>query len=156
MAFKGRPSVRPTILSFGDTPSEPQAPPTCPKELDAAGKKKWRELVKEMVGFGSLMKIDRDLMRLYCEAHSQYESAMDCMKKSGGPILKSKTTGGMFRNPFMEVANHASREMQRLSKLLGLDKHSQKRLGITPKVAKSGVKTRDRSAGPPPPAARDA
>lgn len=102
--------------------------PQCPEELDDVAKKKWKELVKLMTAMNLITKADRDLMELYCVAYSRRHEA-EAMLKKFGPILKSKQ-GGLYRSPYLDVANHASKDLQKLSRLLGLDAISRKKLGI--------------------------
>jgi P27 family predicted phage terminase small subunit len=102
--------------------------PTCPEELDEVGKAKWKEIVKLLTAMEQITKADRDMMELYCAAYSRRYAA-EAMLKQFGPILKSKQ-GGVYRSPYLDVANHASKEMQKLSRMLGFDAMSRKKLGI--------------------------
>ena len=122
--------------------------PACPRDLDAVAKKKWRELVRLLSAMDLLTKADRDLMELYCVAYSRRQSAQAMLTKFG-EILKSKQ-GGLYRSPYLDVVNHASKEMQKLARLLGLDPLTRKKLGVA-NTRKSTVAVRDRSIGPPPP-----
>jgi len=127
--------------------------PTCPSDLDAATKKKWRELVKLLAETGMLRKVDRDVLALYCTAYSRWREAEKFVAKLGHLIKGSN--GGFYLNPSLAVANRAMEQMRKFGKLLGLDPASRKALGMkaTPKV--NGVQARDRSKGPPPPKPRD-
>jgi P27 family predicted phage terminase small subunit len=122
--------------------------PKCPSDLDDMAKTKWKELVKLLRAMGLLTKADQDLMELYCIAYSRRQSAQAMLRKFG-EILRSKQ-GGLYRSPYLDVANHASKEMQKLAKSLGLDPLSRKKLGI-PNAQHRRVASRDRSKGPPPP-----
>ena len=122
--------------------------PKCPADLDAVAKRKWKEVIKLLTAMDLLSKADKDMIELYCNAYSRYQSAQAMVKKFG-EILKSKQ-GGLYRSPYLDVANHASKEMQKLARSLGLDPLSRKKLGVVT-TKTTGVSSRDRNAGPPPP-----
>ena len=71
MAARGRPpgSPRRGKSSPGVGPSSALiGAPTCPKELDEVGKKKWKELVMFLTAMELITKADRDMLGLYCAA----------------------------------------------------------------------------------------
>ena len=153
MASRGRPSGNDLSRFFADSDarcgvSTIGGAPQCPKELDEVGKKKWKELVNLLTAMDLITKADRDMMELYCNAYSRRHAA-EAMLRKFGEILKSKQ-GGLYRSPYLDVSNHAAKEMQKLARSLGLDAMSRKKLGIrttrSPRIA-----VRDRSKGPPPP-----
>jgi P27 family predicted phage terminase small subunit len=122
--------------------------PQCPKDLDKVAKKKWKELIRLLRAMDLLTKADGDLIELYCLAYSRRQAAQATLRKFG-VILNSKQ-GGLYRSPFLDVVNQASKEMQKLAKSLGLDPMSRKKLGIVT-WRFGGVPSRDRNDGPPPP-----
>ena len=141
MATRGRP---PGSSRRGEFSSALIGAPTCPESLDEVGKKKWQEFVEQKMSMGLLRKADADMMELYCAAYSRRLEA-EAKLKQFGPILKSKQ-GGLYRSPYLDVAIQASNEMQKLSRMLGLNAMSQKKLGIRiPKVPKSPSSTVARS-----------
>ena len=81
-----------------------------------------------LTAMGIITKADKDLMELYRIAYSRRQAAQAMLRKFG-EILKSKQ-GGLYRSPYLDVVNHASKEMQKLTKSLGLDPMSRKKLGI--------------------------
>jgi P27 family predicted phage terminase small subunit len=139
---------KPLSIKFGKKESTFATAPTCPRELDAVGKKKWRELVKLLEEMKLITRADRDMMELYCAAYSRRKTA-EAMLKKFGEVLKSKQ-GGLYRSPYLDVANHASKEMQKLAKGLGLDPMSRKKLGVT-RFKSEGVAKRDRTVSSLPP-----
>ncbi len=139
---------RPLSIKFGKKPSTFATAPTCPRELDAVGKKKWREVVKLLTEMNLITRADRDMLELYCAAYSRRKAA-EAMLKKFGEILKSQQ-GGLYRSPYLDVANHASKEMQKLAKALGLDPMSRKKLGVT-RIKSEGVAKRDRTVSSLPP-----
>jgi P27 family predicted phage terminase small subunit len=76
---------------------------------------------------GVITKADRDMMTLYCVAFSRWYGAEAKLKI--GAILKGPN-GGLLQSPYLFVADHAAKEMQKLSRMLGLDPVSRKKLGI--------------------------
>jgi P27 family predicted phage terminase small subunit len=156
MAARGRPPAPDKSRFFNDfngsvDDSAYVGVPKCPPDLDDVAKKKWKELVKLLAAMDILTKADRDLMELYCIAYSRCQAAQAMLRKFG-EILKSKQ-GGLYRSPYLDVANHASKEMQKLAKSLGLDPLSRKKLGIA-RIRRSRLQSRDRSQGLPPPTPR--
>jgi len=150
---RGRPSGPklftgdPATAGAAAPPVEPL--PTCPSDLDAAAKKKWRELVKLLAETGMLRKVDRDVLALYCTAFSRWREAEKFVAKLGH-LIKGPN-GGSYINPSLAVANRAMEQMRRFGKLLGLDPASRKALGMKAATKVTGVQARDRSKGPPPP-----
>jgi P27 family predicted phage terminase small subunit len=133
MSSRGRPPRADKSRFFAaregtEEPSALEGVPQCPKDLDEVGKKKWKQIVKLLTAMGIITKADKDMMELYCIAHSRRQSAQAMVRKFGD-ILKSKQ-GGLYRSPYLDVVNHASKEMQKLAKSLGLDPMSRKKLGI--------------------------
>lgn len=139
---------RPLSIKFGKKPSTFATAPSCPRELDAVGRKKWRELVKLLTEMDLITRADRDVMELYCAAFSRRRAA-EAKIKQFGEILKSKQ-GGLYRSPYLDVANHASKEMQKLARTLGLDPLSRKKLGVI-RAKSQGVAKRDRTVSSLPP-----
>lgn len=130
MARRGRPpgsSKRGDSSPAGGASSALFGAPKCPKELDEVAKKKWKEIAKLMAAMGTQTKADRDTMTLYCTAYSRWYAA-DAKLAQFGPVLKSKE-GGLYRSPYLDVAIQAAKEMQNLSRALGLDAVSRKKLG---------------------------
>lgn len=155
MAPRGRPpgSSKTGCVAFQSAESSSFATaPQCPSDLDAVGKRKWRELVKLLTEMDLITRADRDMLELYCAAYSRRKGA-EAMLKKFGDILKSKQ-GGLYRSPYLDVANQAAKEMQKLAKSLGLDPLSRKKLGVV-RNKRQGVARRDRSKSslPPPPGA---
>jgi P27 family predicted phage terminase small subunit len=112
----------------GGTSSAFIGTPKCPKELDKVERKKWKELVKLLTAMELITKADRDGMALYCVQYGHWLEAEAMVKKFGG-ILKNKE-GALYRSPYLDMSNHASKELQRLSRMLGLDALSRKKLGF--------------------------
>jgi P27 family predicted phage terminase small subunit len=102
--------------------------PKCPEILDDIGKAKWAQIVEWLTALDLITKADGDTMCLYCAAYSRWYGAEAIFKQSG-PLLKNKHDV-VYRNPCLDVVNQASKEMQKLSRALGLDPLSRKRLGI--------------------------
>jgi P27 family predicted phage terminase small subunit len=130
--------------------------PTCPEELDEVGKAKWTEIVTFLTAMELITKADSDMMGLYCAAYSRWYAA-EAKVKQFGAILKSKQ-GGLYRSPYLDVVIQASKEMQKLSRVLGLDAMSRKKLGI-PSIRVRGVAAPDSKElplpTPKPPTAAD-
>ncbi len=145
--MRGRP---PKALQFerASAASTIVGKPKCPSSLGPIAKKKWRACINLMDGAGLLTLLDGDLLALYCEAFEQRTKALEAMGDEYTVFGKS----GPVQNPLIHVANKALAQMSSLSKRLGLDKVSAKKLGVEHKKASSiEVKVRDRSKGPPPP-----
>lgn len=153
MAYRGRPSGPKLFTgdpaSAGATPAPDEPLPTCPTDLDAGAKKKWRELVKLLGETGMLRRVDRDVLAMYCTAFSRWREAEKFVAKLGH-LIKGPN-GGFYVNPSLAVANRAMEQMRKFGKLLGLDPASRKAIGIRPPTKTGGVQARDRSKGPPPP-----
>jgi P27 family predicted phage terminase small subunit len=56
------------------------------------------------------------------------------MPKSSGPVIKSKTTGTFYQNPFLAVANRAMKQMRDFLTEFGMTPSSRSRVssGLPP------------------------
>jgi P27 family predicted phage terminase small subunit len=155
MAMRGRPpgGDKSRFFAGRECFQEPAAcvgVPQCPKDLDEVAKKKWKEVVKLLTLMEIITKADKDLLELYCIAYSRRQAAQAMLTKFG-EILKSKQ-GGLYRSPYLDVVNHASKEMQKLGKSLGLDPLSRKKMGIVNfKPMRVACRDRNKDSFPPPP-----
>ena len=131
--------------------------PACPDELDEIGKQRWHVLVAQLTAMELITTVDGDTMKQYCAADSRRHDAQVKLKQFG-PILNSKK-GGLYRSPYLDVMIQATKEMQKLSRVLGLDPMSRQKLGI--RISKPrGVATHDHNKehplpNPKPPTAAD-
>lgn len=122
--------------------------PTCPKELKGAAKRRWNELVAILADTGLLTQADRDAMAAYCVIWARWRDAEDRLQNE--PTVITSPEGGTYQNPTLHVSNKCFEQMCKLWSVLGLDPVSRTRLQVNP-TKKSGVPSRDRSKGPPPP-----
>lgn len=105
--------------------------PSCPKDLSAEAKRKWKSTVKLMTDAGLISRLDVDLLAMYCEAWARRQ---DAMRQLGGVYVLDGDKG-KYQNPILHVANKAMDQMIRVSKLLGLDSLTRKKLGVSTKPA---------------------
>jgi P27 family predicted phage terminase small subunit len=69
----------------------------------------------------------------YCQAWSRWDKAEE-MLKSTGPVIKSKTTGAIYQNPYLAVANRTMKQMRDFLTEFGMTPSSRSRMssGMTP------------------------
>jgi P27 family predicted phage terminase small subunit len=63
----------------------------------------------------------------YCQAWSRWVKAEE-MLKSTGPVIKSKTTGAIYQNPYPAVANRAMKQMRDSLTEFGMTPSSRSRV----------------------------
>ena len=127
MAKRGRPPGSSNRSESSTAASALVGAPTCPEELDEFGKQRWNELMVQLTAMEIITKVDGDSMQQYCAADSR-RHVSQAMITQFGPVLKGPN--GLYRSPYLDVVIQASKEMQKLSRVLGLDPISRKKLGV--------------------------
>ena len=86
-ALAGNPGKRP----LNNNEPKPSGIPSCPTFLDAAAKKEWKRISKELIEIGILTSVDRSILASYCDAYSRWAQATeelnDLRKQKGKSVL---------------------------------------------------------------------
>lgn len=109
-----------------------------PTYLSAVAKKKWRELVKDLVESGLLKNVDLGSLEMCCIA---YGDAMECqreIKKQGG--LANYVAGRSAQEiPLMSQKKAAMESYKKYIAEFGLSPASRAKMGIRPKKKESAM-----------------
>lgn len=122
--------------------------PKKPAELRGEAAAEWRRIVPELERVGLLATVDRALLIRYCVAWSEWNRAS--IQAQREPLIVSYRDGSRHRNPIRLVLAAAEKEVDDLSRLLGLTPVSRLRAGVK-HVRPSGqpVTQSERDAGIP-------
>ncbi len=137
--------TRPSRVNFLE-PAPRRAMPTMPKDMDDRAKAVWRHVVREMASTEIIFAADRDVLRCYCEAVSQYESSMRTLVSSS-PLVRGARSGDLIKNPLHQIVRDARDAVRLFARELGLSPSA--RAGLNVQMSGNGG---DISAeiGPPP------
>jgi P27 family predicted phage terminase small subunit len=117
---------------------KPSGIPTCPSCLDAAAKREWSRLSKELLSLGLLTSIDRAMLASYCDAWSRWSQAtaelQQLRRAKGKSVLVVATpAGNPIQNPLIGIINTAADQCRKFGVELGLSPASRSRLAVEPK-----------------------
>lgn len=112
--------------------NEPKPPPvkrvTPPSHLSPAAKKEYRRIGAKLCEIGVLGETDLRALELYSETYAQWVEATQRVA-TVGMVIKAPS-GFPIMNPYLIVANAASKRMQSLLSEFGMTPSSRTRLGI--------------------------
>ena len=116
---------------------KPSGIPTCPTCLDAAAKREWTRISKELIAVGLLTSVDRAMLASYCDAYSRWSEATaelnELRRTKGKSVLVVATpTGYPMQNPLIGIINTAADQMRKFGTELGLSPSSRTRLAVEP------------------------
>jgi P27 family predicted phage terminase small subunit len=106
--FEGNPGKR--ALNRNE-PTPAVQTPGCSLRLDHEAQAEPNRITPELRTLGLLSRIDRAARAAYCQAWTRWGKAEE-MFRSTGPVIKSKTTGAIYQNPYLAVANRAMKQMR--------------------------------------------
>ena len=121
--LRGNPGKRP--LPEGEPQPRPGVP-TCPSHLNAAAKREWRRLVKELGACGLITGADRGALAAYCDAYARWVKAT-LEVATDGEVVEA-TTGTAMQNPWQSVANKALEQMDKFGSQFGLTPSARTRI----------------------------
>jgi P27 family predicted phage terminase small subunit len=124
--LRGNPGKRPLN---DNEPAPCRGIPPCPRHLNLEARKEWKRVSRELDAQGLLSVVDRAAFAGYCVAWSRWVDAEQKLNESG-PVLKSPTSGQLYQNPYLAVANRAMVEIRSFAALFGLDPFSRTRLQV--------------------------
>jgi P27 family predicted phage terminase small subunit len=127
--LSGNPGRRPLNDAEPDFPV-PGRTPSPPDYLDERGAEIWLSLGRLLLDAGLLTKVDLYALGMFCSSASRWMDAEQKIKETG-PVLKSKTSGNLYQNPYLHVANRSWDQMRRMFGHFGLTPAERSRLKVT-------------------------
>ena len=110
--------------------------PRFPKNLSAAGKKKFKKLCRLLAARKTLTEADEEIIMLYCVAADRHARALEHVESEGEIVATSE---GMITNPWFAIAEKAERTMLSILDKLGLTPASRDRVKVTRRVSEPDV-----------------
>ncbi len=120
--------TRPSRVNFLE-PTPRRAMPRMPKDMDDRAKAVWRHVVREMAQTEILTAADADVLRCYCEAVSQYQTAMR-MLVSSSPLVRGARSGDLIKNPLHQIVRESRDAVRLFARELGLSPSARAGLNI--------------------------
>jgi P27 family predicted phage terminase small subunit len=96
--------------------------------LDAEAKRKWTELVPELLRLRLLTIVDGDTLAAYCQAWAEFRLATVTLTKQGRTFKTS--TGYLTPHPAVAQQRSAWAAIRAFASLFGLDPSSRSRLRV--------------------------
>lgn len=123
--LNGNPGKRP----LNEHQPQPSAgEPQCPDWMPAEAKRKWRELVPELLRIGMLTVVDRETLAAYCLACSELKQATERLQKDGR--YQTTKNGYLTDHPAVAQQRSAMEVIKRFSVLFGLDPSSRQGIDL--------------------------
>ena len=108
-----------------------------PRWLKGDARRKWRELVPELVAVGIISRLDRDLLTLYCQTYADWLEIRKLRQTE--PSVITTTSGNLIQNPLIGLQNRISACLLRLSRELGLSPTARAGLRVQPRGDTGGM-----------------
>lgn len=113
--------------------------PACPTWLPPAARRKWRQLVPELVRLGLLTVVDGDALAAYCCAWAELQQATQTLDQEGRYVRLA--SGYLLSHPAVAQQRSAWQAVRAFAALFGLDPSSRTRLAATAASAAKEQKT---------------
>src|SRR5690554_3781461 len=98
-------------------PDEPELTarrPTCPAWLEPQAKALWKRIVPGLFAAGIIRYEHREALAAYCQAYARWREAEEKVSRSS-QIIINKEKGTLYRNPWLDAAQSAKRDMLRIA-----------------------------------------
>lgn len=114
--IEGNPSKRPIPTNV---PKPAPSRPYAPRDMSAEAKVFWDYYAPKLDELGLITKLDRDNLAALCEWTVTFYEANATIREVG-LLVKGQRKGDVKKNPAIQIARDASREMTRYSRMFGL------------------------------------
>ncbi len=126
--------TRPSRVDFLE-PAPRRALPVMPADMDAGAKAVWKRVMAEMATAEVIYAADADVLRCYCEAVSQYQTAMR-MLVSSSPLVRGARSGDLIKNPLHQIVRDSRDAVRLFARELGLSPSA--RAGLNVQISGTG------------------
>jgi P27 family predicted phage terminase small subunit len=117
-------------INHDEPKPESKAPPR-PRILKGEEIKAWIYVTRELEKMGTLATSDLGIITAYCHWSGNLIDAKKKMRETGQETRVIKTAAGNYiQNPWLGIANHAAKELAKVSAALGLDPTSRTRIHL--------------------------
>ncbi len=111
----------------GPAPARPKMPSWLPKEAQ----KEWRRVVKELLPYNLLTKIDADVLAVYCMTFATWRSASETIAAEGC-TYKAKKSGLFKQHPAVAIEAAAAARLLQLLKEIAATPAARLRMRMGP------------------------
>lgn len=101
-----------------------------PRTLSTVGKKKWRELVKELKEAGLLRKVDLGTLEMCCMAYDEVVQCQKAIDEAGG-LIKYTEGKSSQEIPLVSVKKNAMATYKGYIAEFGLSPGSRRKIGVS-------------------------
>ncbi len=115
-----------------------------PRDMDDGAKAVWRHVVAEMRSTEVIRAADADVLRCYCEAVSQYQTAMRMLVSSS---LLIQSRGELVKNPLHQIVRDNRDAVRLFARELGLSPSA--RAGLNVQIGGAAADISDEIGLPP-------
>ena len=105
----------------------PLSLPNAPKHLNKWGKTAWKYYGNMLIDAGMLTNGDFMALEMLCHAYGRWVET-EMKVEELGTVLQSSTTGGLYQNPYLGVANRAYDHLLKLMGSFGLNPAERNRV----------------------------
>ena len=109
-------------------PAPPRDCPTAPPWLDAAAKRKWRELCDTLNTMGVLTAIDGDVLAVYCQAYADHARLVRYLRDRGETTVSPQ--GYEMPRPEVSMRNRARDDLRKFGPELGIGAASRTKIEV--------------------------
>ncbi len=120
--------TRPSRINYLE-PTPRRAPPVMPPDMDDAAQAVWQRVLAEMASSETIFAADTDVLRCYCEAVSQYQTAMR-MLVSSSPLVRGARSGDLVKNPLHQIVRESRDAVRLFARELGLSPSARAGLNV--------------------------
>jgi P27 family predicted phage terminase small subunit len=117
-----------------------------PTDMDPEAQPYWKHVMREMGDSGVILGVDRDMLRVYCEAAASYARYNTMLLRSGS-LIRGARGRELVVNPLIRLRREERDAMRLLSRELGLSPAA--RAGLRVDMG-SAMFDMDAVIGPPP------
>ena len=103
--------------------------PTCPSWLEPQAKALWKRIVPGLYAANIVKYEHREALAAYCQAYARWREAEEKVSRSS-QIIINKEKGTLYRNPWLDAAQSAKRDMLRIATEFGLTPSALARLKV--------------------------
>ncbi|MQS88275.1 MULTISPECIES: phage terminase small subunit P27 family [Companilactobacillus] len=94
-----------------------------PAHLPKYAKQLWKELAPELNKVGMVTSLDSTNFELFCMQYQEHRDAVNAIKKYGS--VYEDSNGNLKKNPAVNVADTATKNLRSLGMILGIDYNSR-------------------------------
>jgi P27 family predicted phage terminase small subunit len=114
-----------------DEPEPTPGKPDKPEGLHPIASAAWDRIVDELDRLGMLTKIDRDALKVYCEAVATHDLAVELVRQAGVLVRRGgRENGEAVKNPALQIVRDQAHIIRSFGAAFGLTPSDRSRLTV--------------------------